>query len=110
MGLDEELFDYSDVGDGQFILKNDEENKQLQEENKQLQSDLLLVVDRIEGSIAVCENRATREISEIELSKLPSGTKEGNIVRYINGVYVLDAEEQESIEQRIAKKMDDLWN
>ena len=103
MASDEEFFYYSDAEFDDSDLSNDEENGQVQ-------SDLLLVVDRIEENIAVCENRATREILEIELSKLPSGTKEGTIVRYINGVYVLDIEEQRNIEQRISKKMDDLWN
>ena len=103
MGQDDEFFYYPDIEREVSDLKNDEENTQVQ-------SDFILVVDRIEGNIAVCEKRATREILEIELSKLPSGIKEGNVVRYINGVYILDIEEQKNIEQRIAKKMDDLWN
>ena len=103
MGQDDEFFNYPDIECEVSDLKNDEENTQVQ-------SDFILVVDRIEGNIAVCEKRATREILEIELSKLPSGIKEGNVVRYINGVYILDIEEQKNIEQRIAKKMDDLWN
>ena len=115
MGQDDEFFYYPDIEREVSDLKNDEENQVMLPrmyniENTQVQSDFILVVDRIEGNIAVCEKRATREILEIELSKLPSGIKEGNVVRYINGFYILDIEEQKNIEQRIAKKMDDLWN
>ena len=69
----------------------------------------ILVVDRIEGDFAVCENRSNGVIINIQLSKLPSGVKEGTIIRYFDGKYCLDSREQENIESRIKDKMDDLW-
>ena len=68
-----------------------------------------LVVDRIEGDIAVCENRANGIMINILLSKLPEGIREGTVIKYFDGRYSLDSDEQENIESRIKDKMDDLW-
>lgn len=70
----------------------------------------IFVIDRIENDIAICENRLTREIIKIEISKLPKGIKEGNIIKYYNGIYRIDFEEQKKIEEQISKLMDELWN
>jgi len=70
----------------------------------------ILVVDRIENGIAVCENRNNKIMIELELSKLPEGVKEGTVIRYFDGEYEIDYEEQKNIEDRIKQKMDDLWN
>lgn len=69
----------------------------------------ILVVDRIEGDIAVCENRSNEVMINIQLSKLPAETKEGMVIRYFDGKYSIDSEEQDNIENRIKDKMDDLW-
>ena len=70
----------------------------------------IFVIDRIENDIAICENRLTREIIKIEISKLPKEIKEGNIIKYYNGIYRIDFEEQKKIEEQISKLMDELWN
>ena len=41
----------------------------------------ILVVDRIEENIAVCEDRETRVMFNIELSKLPENVKEGDVIK-----------------------------
>ena len=69
----------------------------------------ILIVDRIEGDIAVCENRSNGVMINIQLSKLPAETKEGMVIRYFDGKYSIDSEEQDNIENRIKDKMDDLW-
>lgn len=69
-----------------------------------------LVIDRIEGNIAVCENRYNKIIIEIDISKLPMGVKEGTVIRYFDGKYWIDEEEQNNIEERIQNKMNNLWN
>ena len=69
----------------------------------------ILIVDRIEGDIAVCENRSNGVMINIQLSKLPPETKEGTVIKYFDGKYSLDSEEQDNIENRIKDKMDDLW-
>ncbi len=68
-----------------------------------------LVVDRIEGDIAVCENRANGVIINIQISKLPENIREGSILKYYDGKYRLDSDEQKNIEDRIKDKMDSLW-
>lgn len=71
--------------------------------------EITLVIDRIEDNIAICENRYNKVIFEIDLSKLPEGSKEGTILKYLDGEYRIDEEEQLNIEQRIGQKMNDLW-
>ncbi len=68
-----------------------------------------LVIDRIEGNIAVCENRRNGIIIEIEISKLPAHVKEGDIIKYFNGSYRIDKEEEKNIKKRITEKMNNLW-
>lgn len=68
-----------------------------------------LVVDRIEGDIAVCENRSNGVMINIQLSKLPSNVKEGSVIKYYDGRYRLDSDEQKNVEDRIKDKMDALW-
>ena len=59
----------------QTILK---ENQSMEE---------ILVIDRIENNIAVCENRENGIIIEIDVSKLPDKIKQGSIIKYIDGNY-----------------------
>lgn len=68
-----------------------------------------LVVDRIEDEIAVCENRANGVMINIQLSRLPEGVREGSVIKYFDGKYRIDSEEQRNIEDRIKEKMDSLW-
>ncbi len=70
----------------------------------------ILVIDRIEGEYAICENRHTKEIININLQKLPKGIKEGTVLRCNNGKYEINIEEQKNIENRIKQKMDNLWS
>lgn len=69
----------------------------------------ILVVDRIEGDIAVCENRKSKRIIHINISNLPDGTKEGTILKYKRGIFSIDIEMQKSVEHRIQDKMNNLW-
>lgn len=70
----------------------------------------IYTIDRIEGNIAVCENRNTKEIINIEKNKLPEGLAEGNILRYKEGKFIIDKDLQNEIEKRIKDKMDKLWD
>ncbi len=67
-------------------------------------------IDRFEGNIAVCENRKTGEIVNIEKEKLPNNLNTGDIFLCINGKYTIDLERQKEVKKRIKNKMDDLWN
>ena len=82
--------------------------KELTERLKKM--DRELVIDRFEGDFAVCEDRKTKEIYNINVNELPNEIKEGSILKYVDGKYVIDKELEEDISDRISKKMDDLWN
>ena len=69
----------------------------------------ILVVDRIENNIAVCENRKSKKMIEIELSKLPQNVKEGTVLKYKRGKFSIDSEKQKEIEERIQEKMNSIW-
>ena len=49
-------------------------------------------------------------MTEIEISKLPEDIKEGSVLKYENGEYKIDIEEQKNIEERIKGKMRNIWN
>lgn len=67
----------------------------------------VLVIDRIEGDIAVCENRKTRKMRNIPLADLPKEAKEGSVLKWQNDKYELDISKE--IENRIEQKMKDVW-
>lgn len=69
-----------------------------------------LIIDRFENDIVICENRKTREMVKINRNQLPEDIKEGTVIKFDNGKYIKDIEEQQEIEQRINKKMNDIWN
>lgn len=83
----------------------------VQEEIQQeIQQEKTLVIDRFEGDFAVCENRQTLEIENIEKSKLPENIKEGDIIKSKNNQYELDEQSKSEIEERIKNKMKNLFN
>ena len=67
-------------------------------------------VDRLEEDIVVLENRENGNRINIEKSKLPDDIKEGDILKSINGKYILDKEKTIDETNRIKDKMNDLWN
>lgn len=52
----------------------------------------MLIVDRIEGELAVCE-RQDRTMAVIPLAELPPGLREGDCLRETGDGYAVDAEE-----------------
>ncbi len=67
-------------------------------------------VDRIEGDILVLENRQSGEIINLEKSNLSFEIQEGDILKYVNGRYILDKEKTKNEAESIKNLMDDLWN
>ena len=67
----------------------------------------VLVVDRIEGDIAVCENRKTKKMQNINIADLPRDIEEGSVLKWQNGKYEMDTSKE--IENRIEQKMKDVW-
>lgn len=66
-------------------------------------------LDRFEGNIAVLEDRNTRKTKNIDKNKIPKYTKEGDILKCINGKYYLDKERTKEIELDIQNKYKNLW-
>ena len=48
------------------------------------------IIDRIEGDTAVVE--ITDEFTDMKMSELPKGVKEGDVLVSVNGKYVVDKE------------------
>lgn len=67
-------------------------------------------IDRWEEDVAILENRKTGKIIQVDKSKLPKNSKEGDILKKVNGKYSLDKKRTEEETNRIKNKMDDLWN
>lgn len=72
--------------------------------------DEVWVIDRIENNIAICENRANRRKIEINVSELPKEIKEGTVLKYRKGGYVIDTDLQKSLEKNIKEKMQNIWD
>ena len=70
---------YKEKNDFESFIQNILKEFELMEE--------IFVIDRIENNIAVCENRSTGKMTEIEISKLPKDIKEGSVLKYENGEY-----------------------
>lgn len=65
-------------------------------------------ISHIEGEIAICENRDSKKMINIHLSKLPQNVKENDIIKYINGKYVLDGQETILTKENIRDKFNKL--
>lgn len=94
---------------GQNIIKSITDDVELELAQK-LDALQEFSVDRIEETIIVLENRENGEIISIEKSKLPFRVQEGDILKYVNGRYILDQEKTRSETEDIKNLMDDLWN
>lgn len=69
-----------------------------------------VVIDRIEGDYAVCENLETKEMVDILLEDLPENVKTGMCLKFEDGVFMQDFEEEEERRKRIEEKRKRLWN
>ena len=66
-------------------------------------------VDRIEGDVAVCECLETGVLLSVEVSELPQGVKEGDVV--VKGVdgFAFDEEQTEDRRSRLSSRLDRLF-
>ena len=67
-------------------------------------------IDRLEENTAVLENRDSGEIINVELGNLPEDIHEGDILKCINGKYILDKNKTEEEAEKIKEQMDSLWD
>ena len=68
-----------------------------------------LVLDRYEGSFAVCQDSLTGEMLNIDIALIPNGTKEGAVLNYVDGIIAVDEKTTQERTDRIKAKMDSLW-
>lgn len=69
---------------------------------------MTLIIDRFEGSFAVCEQENGSFIT-IPRFHLPKEAKEGDCIHYINNTYKVDEDETKARRIRIQEKMNSLW-
>ena len=67
-----------------------------------------LIIDRFEAEYAVCEDE-NKKILNINKSKIPKQAKEGDIIIYIDGKYILDKEKTSNRKKYIEELTKDLW-
>jgi len=53
-------------------------------------TDSFFVVDRIVGKIAICECLKSGEKIELNTKKRPKNCKEGDVLREVDGIFVVD--------------------
>ena len=56
------------------------------------------------------KNLTTQEAINIKLEELPEGAKEGSILTFKEGKFILNQEKEREVSKRIKEKMDNLWN
>lgn len=66
------------------------------------------VIDRFEGDYAVVEFK-DREMQNIERKLLPPEVREGDLIRLVDGAYVIDVEETAKKRAATEKLNEGLW-
>lgn len=95
-----------------YYIFNSANNKNslIHQQNKQLDNEeTVFVVDRFEENIAICENRKTQEMINVNIDDLPKDAKEGDVLIYKNNCYELDYDKRNEIEERIKEKLKNLF-
>ena len=67
-----------------------------------------LIIDRFEAEYAVCEDE-NKKILNINKSKIPKQAKDGDIIIYTDGKYILDKEKTLNRKKYIEELKKDLW-
>lgn len=91
------------------------DSKQVEDFRKEVEERLAIVqarytIDRFEGNVAICEDRQTGEMKEINREDLPKEAREGMIIKQVGERFEIDEVEQDIVSKRIKNKMDNLWN
>lgn len=67
-----------------------------------------VIIDRFEGSYAVCE-KEDRTMMDIKSSNLPPEAKEGDVLIIDNNMFTIDVQETEKRHKDIEKLTENLW-
>jgi hypothetical protein len=65
-------------------------------------------VDRIEGDFAILQDSNVNS-RDVKLSDLPENTKEGDIFRFENHIYVFDEERTKEVKKMVSEKFKKLF-
>ncbi len=90
-----------------IVVNNNELSQDEVELAQKLDAIESFTVDRIEEDIVVLEDRNTGQMLDISINELPNDIKTGDILKKINGKYLINAQETRSVEKRIEDKMND---
>lgn len=91
-------------------IKNSNINQTEIELAKKLNAIQEFSVDRFEDNMVVLENRENGNRINVERRKLPNDIREGDILKSMNGKYILDKEKTLDETNRIKNKMNHLWD
>lgn len=92
-----------------FNKKNSTNNFSKELENYIDKINTSFSIDRFEGNFAICENRKTQEMVNIEKSLLPEECKEGDIIKFENGKYTIDNSQTKKEKEEIKNLVDNLF-
>lgn len=68
----------------------------------------LYTLDRFEGDLAVCQNRKTGEIKNIDRNEIPKEAEEGQVLKWNGNKYEIDYKETDIARERVRSKFDRL--
>lgn len=95
-------------------IENQElENSEIEENNSIIEetesTNTILVIDRFESNFAICENRETGEMVNIEKQKLPDNISEGDVLKIVDNEFIIDEQTKKEIEERIKRKVSNIF-
>jgi hexokinase len=70
---------------------------------------MVVIIDRFEGEIAVCEVQNEKRMIDLKIADLPVGAKVGDALVIDASGISIDVSETEGREKRIKDLMDSLW-
>lgn len=70
----------------------------------------MLIIDRLEGEYAVCEDNDTEQMKKLPKVMLPSGAREGDCLVLEGGQWKIDATETLRRRRETAARLDSLYN
>lgn len=65
----------------------------------------MLIIDRFEGNYAVVEDSEADAVTNIHKALIPESAKEGDVLSYENGAYIVDTEATEKRRSEISELM-----
>lgn len=66
-------------------------------------------IDRFEENMVILEDRKTGKMKNVTKDKIPEECHEGDILKCINGKYILDKEKTLKVEKEIQDRYKNLW-